>query len=154
MVKLNVIGIDVVYTVLYSTAPPGIQQIITENYRGKWRQKIFAGYSFKLGNVGFKVLAQVVHLVLCKSYRIINVKLVLSLVAEIIVFSLGDLESNQQLGLMVPTISSVVGLGTALGVLGSYYSKVINPCFRFLWWSTLILIPSAFFQALKINIHP
>lgn len=86
--------------------------------------------------------------------RIINLKLVLSLIAELLVFSLGDLESNQQLGLMVPTISSVIGLGTALGVLGYYYSKVINPCFRYLWWSTLILIPSAFFQALKINIHP
>lgn len=84
---------------------------------------------------------------------IAQLKLIIALVAEILVFSLNDLDSNQQLGLTVPTLSSVIGLGITLGGFGYYYSKKIHPSFNYLWLSTLILIPSAFFQGLKINFH-
>jgi hypothetical protein len=55
--------------------------------------------------------------------------------------------------LIVPTLNSVVGLGLSLGLLGYYYQRKIDVSFRYLWISTLILIPSAAVQSMKINVH-
>ena len=80
-------------------------------------------------------------------------KMVVALVVATIVYTTVDLTTDQSKALLVPTINSIVGLGLTLGVLGFYYSKRINSCFNYLWLSTLILIPSAFLQSLKINFH-
>jgi hypothetical protein len=37
--------------------------------------------------------------------------------------------------------------------LGYYYQKTITTSFKYLWISTLILIPTAIFQSKKINFH-
>lgn len=57
-------------------------------------------------------------------------------------------------GMLLPTINTSIGFVYALGVLGYIYSKTISSAFRFLYISVLILLPSLFFQVLKINIHP
>lgn len=78
-------------------------------------------------------------------------KLILFTVAEIAVLSIVDMEVKPEIGLIVPTLNSVLGLGIALGVLGVMYQRKIHSSFKFLWISTLVIIPSAVFQALKIN---
>ncbi|MES2798498.1 MAG: hypothetical protein V4638_00650 [Bacteroidota bacterium] len=65
-----------------------------------------------------------------------------------------DLSIDPQKGLLVPTLSSVIGLGIVLGFLSYRYQKIYNPSFRYLWISALVLIPTALVQALKINILP
>ena len=78
-------------------------------------------------------------------------KMITAFVLASYVFSTVDLTVDQSIGLIVPTINSILGLGLTLGGLGYYYQKKIDVSFRLFWISTLILIPSAFFQALKIN---
>jgi hypothetical protein len=80
-------------------------------------------------------------------------KMIIALVVATIVYTTVDLTTDQSKALLVTTINAIVGLGLTLGVLGFYYTKRINSCFRYLWLSTLILIPSAFLQSLKINFH-
>ncbi|MFA7272673.1 MAG: hypothetical protein WC044_02340 [Crocinitomicaceae bacterium] len=81
-------------------------------------------------------------------------KLIIALMVELWIFFAADLVSSPAIGLVVPTANSVIGMGLSLGFLGYHYSKTIDPTFRFLWISALILLPSAIFQGLKINIHP
>jgi hypothetical protein len=86
--------------------------------------------------------------------RIALVKMIIALVVATTVYTTVDLKIDQSKALLVPTINSIIGLGLTLGALGFYYTKKIDSCFRYLWLSTLILIPSAFLQSLKINFHP
>lgn len=85
--------------------------------------------------------------------KVIWIKLTLALVIETLIFIKLDLNTTPALGLIVPTVNSVIGLGLTLGILGYYYQKKIDSSFKYLWISTLILIPSALFQSLKINFH-
>jgi hypothetical protein len=80
-------------------------------------------------------------------------KLVLSIAVATYIYATVDLVEDPSKGLIVPTLNSVVGLGLSLGLLGYYYQRKIDAAFRFFWISTLILIPSAVFQSMKINIH-
>lgn len=64
-----------------------------------------------------------------------------------------DLNINPHTGMIFPTLNSVIGLGFALGYLGYYYAKNIDPNFKYLWMSALIMLPSALTQAFKISIH-
>lgn len=80
-------------------------------------------------------------------------KMILAIIAATYVFATVDLTVDPQKGLFVPTLNSIIGLSLSLGVLGYYYQRNIDPSFRYLWMSTLILIPSAVFQAMKINFH-
>lgn len=81
------------------------------------------------------------------------IKMLLAFIAATVVFIRVDLSVDPSKGLVVPTLNSVIGLGLTLGVLGYYYQRKIDPAFRILWLSTLILIPSAVFQSMKINFH-
>jgi hypothetical protein len=81
-------------------------------------------------------------------------KLILAFFAELIALSLLDLSTDPSKGLIIPTINSVIGLGLVLGGLAAYYQRVIDPGFKYLWWSTLVLIPNTAIQGMKINIHP
>lgn len=78
-------------------------------------------------------------------------KLVVFVLAEIAVLAIADMEAKPEQGLIVPTLNSVLGLGIALGLLGVMYQRRIHSSFKYLWISTLVIIPSAVFQALKIN---
>ena len=80
-------------------------------------------------------------------------KLVLSIAIATYIYSTVDLVADPSKGLIVPTLNSVVGLGLSLGLLGYYYQRKIDVSFRYLWISTLILIPSAVVQSMKINVH-
>ena len=82
------------------------------------------------------------------------IKLILALIIEGIALGTLDLSVDPSKGLIVPTISSVIGLGLVLGGMAVYYQRVLDPSFRFLWWSTLVLIPNTVIQGMKINIHP
>ncbi len=64
-----------------------------------------------------------------------------------------DLVKEPGIGLIGPTLASLTGLITSLGVLGYRFSKTIHPNFWYLWLSVLIVFPSVLFQALKINFH-
>lgn len=86
--------------------------------------------------------------------RLAQLKMTLALIAATSVFMFIDLNADPQRGLLVPTLNSIIGLGLTIGVLGYYYSKRISSSFNYLWLSTLILIPSAVVQSMKINIHP
>lgn len=83
--------------------------------------------------------------------KISLIKLVVFLIAESIVLLTVDISDAPEKGLILPTISSTVGLLICLGVLGFFYQKHIHPSFIFLWMSMFILILSAIPQALKIN---
>lgn len=82
------------------------------------------------------------------------IKMILALIIEGIALGTLDLSVDPSKGLIVPTISSVIGLGLVLGGMAVYYQRVLDPSFRFLWWSTLVLIPNTVIQGMKINIHP
>ena len=83
-----------------------------------------------------------------------RVKLAVALILEIIICWRADLAADASKALTLPTINSVIGMGFCLGYLGYIYEKRIHPGFRYFWVSTLILVPSAVFQILKINIRP
>ncbi len=78
-------------------------------------------------------------------------KLVAFAITEIIVLSTLDIAAMPERGLIIPTLNSVLGLGIALGVLGVMYQRKIHSSFKYLWMGALIIVPSAIFQALKIN---
>ncbi len=88
-----------------------------------------------------------------KLQAISYIKLVLSIAIATYIYFTVDLIADPSKGLIVPTLNSVVGLGLSLGFLGYYYQRKIDLSFRYFWISTLILIPSAIFQAMKINVH-
>lgn len=83
--------------------------------------------------------------------QLVTAKLVLFCIAETIVLSTLDIEAKPERGLIVPTLNSVLGLGIALGLLGAMYQQKVHVSFKYLWLGALIIVPSAIFQALKIN---
>lgn len=80
-----------------------------------------------------------------------NFKLILFVVLQIVMIQSFDMDAKPTLSTLVPALCSVVGLGTALGLLGAMYQKQIHPSFKYLWISALILLPSGLLQALKIS---
>ena len=82
-----------------------------------------------------------------------KIKLLLAILAVTYVCVFLDISEDPQKGLIVPGINSIIGLGITLGFLGYYYQKTITNSFKYLWISTLVLIPSAFVQSKKINFH-
>jgi hypothetical protein len=86
--------------------------------------------------------------------KFIYSKLFLSLTIEVLVLCFGNIEQEVTIGLIVPTLNSVIGLTFALGVLGYQFQRTVHPSFVFLWISALVQIPSAIVQGLKINIQP
>lgn len=86
--------------------------------------------------------------------KIITAKLLLAIAAEFLVIQFIDLSMEPARGIVVPTINSVIGMGIALGRIGYYYQQKIDPVFKYLWISALVLIPITAIQVLKINPHP
>lgn len=86
--------------------------------------------------------------------QISKVKLALSWALMILQYVFFDLNSDPQKGLLIPSISSAIGIILCLGVLARRYQLLWNIRFQFFWITIFIMIPSALFQALKINIHP
>ncbi|MEY3236077.1 MAG: hypothetical protein RI883_178 [Bacteroidota bacterium] len=82
-----------------------------------------------------------------------NIKLIVALFSATCVYVFVDISQDPQKGLLIPSLSTIIGLGIIVGGLGYYYQKTILSSFKFLWISALVLIPSAVFQSKKINIH-
>lgn len=76
------------------------------------------------------------------------------LIVEVIVFTIVDMSMDQSKGLFVPTLISGIGLLFSLVVVGLRYQKNIDSGFKYLWMAACTLIPSAFIQSQKINLHP
>jgi len=85
--------------------------------------------------------------------KISRIKLVVALLAALYVSLFVDLEADYSKGMIVPTTNSIFGFVYTLGILGYRYARTI-PGFRYFWLSVIILFPAAFFQGLKISIHP
>jgi len=86
--------------------------------------------------------------------KICRIKNILAFLAATYVFIFKDLSIDPAIGLIVPTLNSIIGLGITLGILGTYYQRKIHDSFKFYWISALTLIPSAIFQGFKINLSP
>ena len=84
--------------------------------------------------------------------RISQVKLVLAFTGTVAVFMFVDLDIDPGKGLRTSTANTAIGLLFALGYLGMRYAKTITPGFKYFWISVLVLLPTAFFQSMKINI--
>lgn len=81
-------------------------------------------------------------------------KLLLSLASFTLVCAYVDMASDPFKGLIVITISSLIGLIFSLGYLGYRYAEKYSSGFKYFWISVLVLLPSVFFQAFKINFLP
>ncbi|MFT5858275.1 MAG: hypothetical protein ACI865_000359 [Flavobacteriaceae bacterium] len=84
--------------------------------------------------------------------RISQVKLVLAFAGTVAVFMIVDLDDDPGKGLRTSTINTAIGLIFALAYLGARYAKQITPGFKYFWMSVLVVVPTAFFQSMKINI--
>jgi len=76
------------------------------------------------------------------------------LLAIFLAFKLIKINSQSQFSKNWLRFYFVLGMGFSLGYFAFIYEKRIHPAFRLFWISTFILMPSAIFQAFKINIHP
>lgn len=81
-------------------------------------------------------------------------KLIGMILLELALLICLDISSDPSIGLIFPALNSTIGLGFSLGILGFYYQKKIDGSFKYLWMSTLVVLPSLPFQSLKINMHP
>ncbi len=86
-------------------------------------------------------------------YVISYVKLALMFIIELLILSFADIDKNQALGLIVPSINFFIGIGFCAGYLGYYYQKTISENFKFFWIGVLVLVPATALQLLKINPH-
>jgi len=83
-----------------------------------------------------------------------KIKLFLACALELAVVCFLDLELDPTKGMVVPTINSGLGLVFSLGILPFFYFRLFSPCFVFFVSGVLSLVPSVFFQYMKINFHP
>ena len=82
----------------------------------------------------------------------LKVKLVLAFTGTVAVFMFVDLDVDPSKGLRTSTANTAIGLLFALAYLGARYAKQITPGFKYMWVSVLVVVPTAFFQSMKINI--
>ena len=86
-------------------------------------------------------------------YLISYVKLVLMFTIELVILSFADIDKNQALGLIVPSINSFIGIGFYAGYIGYYYQQTISENFKYFWIGVLVLFPTTALQIFKINPH-
>jgi hypothetical protein len=79
-------------------------------------------------------------------------QLVLALLVHSAILIFVDLYADPTKGMLVPTAHATIGLGIMLGFLGYYYHKRIDSSFRYLWISSLVLVPATVIQGQKINL--
>jgi len=86
-------------------------------------------------------------------YVISYVKLVLMFIIELLILSYAEIDKNQALGLIVPSINFFLGIGFCAGYLGYYCQKTISENFKYFWIGFLVLVPTILLQLFKINPH-
>lgn len=82
------------------------------------------------------------------------IKLIVFLIIQTYILLTIDLSAKPELGILLPSISSAIGLIFGLGILGAFYQKVVHPSFKYMWMSVLTLFLSTLPQMMKINPHP
>jgi hypothetical protein len=87
-------------------------------------------------------------------YIISYIKLLLMFVIELLILSYSDIHKNQALGLIVPSINSIIGIGIYAGYFGYYYQETRDENFKYFWIGVFVLVPTCFVQIFKINPHP
>lgn len=81
----------------------------------------------------------------------IVLKLIVFILIETYIAFFTDIENNVQKGLFLPMINTVIGMGIIMTYYSVQFQKTLNENFKYLWMSTLVLIPSALFQVFKVN---
>ena len=76
------------------------------------------------------------------------------LIAEMLYLISLERTQDPALGLLLPALNAIIGLGFSVIYLGSIYQKTLHQDFRYFWIGALIIFPNGLIQALKINIHP
>lgn len=80
-------------------------------------------------------------------------KLIVFIVLEAVILSVFTIEHAPELGLILPTVCSTIGLLFCLGILGVFYQKRIHDSFKYMWLSVIVLVLSVIPQLMKINFH-
>jgi hypothetical protein len=82
---------------------------------------------------------------------LVIIQLVIALIAHSGILLFADLNLDPTKGMLIPTVHATIGLGIMLGFLGYFYHKKIDISFRYLWISSLVLVPATIIQSQKIN---
>lgn len=81
-------------------------------------------------------------------------KLVLALIGLTVIINKVDVAADVSKGLLIPSINSAIGMILALVVLALHYQRIRTGNYKLFWIGVAILVPSAFFQFMKINFAP
>jgi hypothetical protein len=82
-----------------------------------------------------------------------TVKTILFFLAEIIIMMKFYKQNESPIGMIIPSLSAIIGLGFWLGILAWKYQHTYHRDFKYLWLGSLVLFPNAIIQILKINPH-
>ncbi len=117
----------------------------------------YAGWCFSIVSIYFMERAMLsLYKDRLQSFLVLlsKLKLFFFLFLEVLVFTILDLDTNPQLGLVVPSINTAIGFVFCLGFLARKLTTKINVAFNYFFLSIFILIPGAIVQAMKIGIVP
>ena len=84
--------------------------------------------------------------------QVSKIKMGAFLAFEIMLLLSMKADQDAALGLLLPTVNSILGLGLCLGGVAYYYHRNIHRDFRFFWYGSLVLLPNAVIQGLKLNL--
>ena len=82
------------------------------------------------------------------------IKLILFVILETVIILHYGKDLTSEKGVLISSLSSVIGLGLCLGVFSPFYQKKIDQGFKYFWMSTFIQIAAGIIQIIKLNIHP
>jgi len=80
-------------------------------------------------------------------------KMVLVYLAFSLVCIYAPIEKNPQLAFLPTAINTILGVSLTAGLLGRYYTKNLQPEYRYFILGVLVMLPTAFIFLLKINLH-
>jgi hypothetical protein len=86
--------------------------------------------------------------------KISQLKMIVFMVLEVGLLLNVSSSQDPAIGLLIPTLNSILGLGFTLGYLGYYYQRKSHDDFKYFWFGSLALLPNAVVQGMKINLHP
>jgi len=86
-------------------------------------------------------------------FGVASMKLCVFAVVETVFLLNIDVAHKPELGIIIPSICSIVGLIFCLGIIGWRNQKNIHDSFKYHWIAVIFLALSALIQLLKINLH-
>lgn len=115
-----------------------------------WYLGIFASYQIEMAMISVYPNKERIQ-----TFRLASkLKLVLALVGATLVFAFVDLKEDPSIGLRIPSLNTTIGMVFSMGILGYQYMRVYTSGFRYHFISVFVLLPTAFFQSLKISFAP